>query len=115
MQAESVISTSVCSLPASELCVESGAEGVECETANRLPAVCCTTFAPATFGACLSQGNVRLTNVRITGQPSCLKDVIEPAGEYTCNTTLASTQAQFEAAQMVVTFAAEALPRCRWV
>jgi len=56
---------------------------------------------------------VRLANVSIRGQPSCSAAVVEPAGQYTCNTTLVSTQAHFEAAQMTVTFVVDAAPR--WV
>lgn len=59
------------------------------------------------------QGNVRLDNMRIVGQPNCLKAVIEPTGTYLCNTTTISAQDQFEAAEMWVTFVAQAAPR--WV
>lgn len=37
--------------------------------------------------------------------------MIEVGASYTCNTTVVSTQPQFEAAEMVVTFAATAAPR----
>lgn len=57
------------------------------------------------------QGNVRLDTVTVVGQPSCATARIEPAGSYICNTTTVSTQDQFEAAQMVVTFVASAVPR----
>ena len=58
-----------------------------------------------------TQGNVRLASVSIRGQPSCVAPVMEPGSAYTCNASLASTQDQFAAAAMLVTFIADATPR----
>jgi hypothetical protein len=71
--------------------------------------------APASAAAAVAavhrQGNVRLGTVRVTGQPACQAPVIEVGASYTCNTTVVSTQPQFEAAEMVVTFEATATPK----
>lgn len=57
------------------------------------------------------QGNVRLDNARIQGQPSCFTARMEPDGTYRCNTTTVSTQDEFEAAEMLFTFVAQATPK----
>jgi hypothetical protein len=78
---------------------------------------CCRSAAVTASGNLIcptlfvNYGNTRLANVSLQGHASeCFKAVMLPGENYTCNATLASTRAMFEAAAFPLSFTGLATP-----